>query len=94
MSSRGELFISEDVRDYLEDNHPDFDFDCLLAPAGWTDYLSAAEFPDSVELKAFKNRKFVGTVKIDIGFEIQKYLGTRYIEAYVKNAEIKKEVTK
>jgi hypothetical protein len=93
MSSRGERFITEDVWDYLEDNYPQFKFNHLEVPKAWYD-ISDCEFPDSVEIKAFEDEKFVGTVKVNIKFEIEEYLGTKYIAAYVKDVQILKNPKK
>jgi hypothetical protein len=90
MSSRGELFITEDVGDYLRKNYPDFKFDRLEVPRSWYHLWNERDFPDSVQVRALdEDNKLVGIVYVNIGFKTDHDgFGSKYITAYVKDAEI------
>jgi len=93
MSSRGELFIVEEVIPLVEDEINAITDDWYPSiPNLWYDLWDDADFPDKGEIPILnENAEQIGTVTFEVEFKIEKDHGSRYIVAYPKNVKFLKE---
>ena len=90
MSSYGEIFVSEHLRDWLEDNRPEFKFASIEHDL--YECWDAKVMPDTFVVTLLDEEdKPIVRLKVFVDFYIEDTGGGKYIEAEVKNVEIEKE---
>jgi len=91
MSSYGEIFVGEEVRDALEERYPDLKFSYIECPEEIRYIQAASEMPDEFECEVLDEKdNVIGTVRVKVRFEIENYgptAGGRRIAAYVDGVE-------
>ena len=90
MSSYGELFVDECLRDWLRDNRPEFKFASIEHDL--YECWDARVMPDTfvVTLLDEKDKPIV-CLKVFISFHIEDTGGGKYIETEIKDVEIEKD---
>lgn len=89
MSSRGELFVSEELRDYLLEKYPALVFSRLVCEEMY-EIGDDSEFPDMIKVKAFDaDDRLVAIIRVEFKFSVggDAYYGMR-VEASIGKVEI------
>ena len=90
MSSYGELFADEYLRDWLRDNRPEFKFASI--EHNLYECESATVMPDTFVVTLLDEEdKPIVDLKVFLSFYVEDTGGGRYVEAEIKGVEIKKE---
>lgn len=90
MSTPGELFVTEILRDYLAIKHPDFKFVCLKCE-GMYSLLSPSTYPHSFTVRAYdENNLHIANVKVFLKFSIKEDSNKRFIDTEIEKVEIVK----
>lgn len=90
MSTKGEIFISDILGEYLREKESDLDFNYLKCDKMKT-ILSEADFPERIEVLAFYDDYLVATIFVDLKFNIAKHPhqpNQKWIAARIGKVEI------
>ena len=92
MTTEGELFVTEDIRDLVSrEIGRDVEIDVeSIRPIEWLDAKYSAEFPDSGSAIILdETGKPIGEVKWTMVFYVEEDIDGRYIEAGIDKLEVK-----
>lgn len=90
MSGYGEIFVDEYLRDWLKDHRPEFEFASIEHDLH--ECCSAEVMPDTFVVTLLDEEdKPIVRLKVFTSFYIEDTGGAKYIEAEIKDVEIKKD---
>lgn len=88
MSSFGELFATEELRDYLKEQYPALKFDSI--EHSLYDCYAAADLPNKFTVKLLnKDDKVVAEVEVEPHFCIEEGLQGKYIDAELVDGTVR-----